>query len=319
MRAAYLPRFTMPPLFAGRTRERLQCILGMLVLLARVTAAQTAPGNRVAVDFSHVAISLDSATFQAMAGSSFLRGEFGGFEDRPRAAGSPDASFLFYGRDTYLEFLNARPLFPLGSQQLAFVVRQTGDLHRAVDALLAQRPRVIAYGLNFRLVGPDSVPLFWRARLRPAVRPPQQPTSTPSAILHFDILERDPEYLRRSDPTIPKDSAGVTNIEYLSRRWRPGAYLGSVVGVTLAADSADVVAVAGDLSALGYDVRQAADTTIAAHAGVVLRLLPANASRRGVLALRLVTQRRKRGETVYRFGARSVLRFDTDSTAEWTF
>lgn len=285
-----------------------------------MASAQKAPPTRIAVDFSHVAISLDSATFQAMASSPFLRHEFGGFEDRPAPAGSPNASFLFYGRDTYLEFLNARPVFPVGSQQLAFVVRHTGDLHHAVDALLTHRPRVMTYNLNFRQVGPDSVPLFWRARLRPAVPPPpQQLTSTPSPLLHFDILERHPAYLRRSDPTVSKDSGGVTNVEYLAHRWRPDAYFRSVTSVTLAADSADVAAVAGDLAALGYAIRQAADTTIAAQSAFELKLLPANASRRGVLAVRLMTQRPKNGEKVYRFGTRSVLRFDAENTAYWTF
>lgn len=325
------PMFSMSSILAGRTVSRMQLICSMLVMLGQVTAAQTAPAGRVAVDFSHVAISLDSATFQAMASSSFLRSEFGGFEDRPSVPGSTEASFLYYGRDTYLEFLNARPLIPLGSQQLAFVVRHTGDLHVAVDALLTQRPRVIAYSLNFRRVRADSVALFWRARLRPsfydllqlntrrAVSLPQQPMSPQPATLSFDILERHPGYLRRSDPTIPQDSAGVTNIEYLSRRWKPDGYLRSVIGVTLAADSTYVLSVAGDLAALGYDVRQVADTIIVARSGFTLKLLPATASRRGVLAVRMTTQRRKEGETLYRFGTRSILRFDTDSTAYWTF
>lgn len=288
-------------------------------MVGQVASAQKAPPTRIAVDFSHVAISLDSATFQAMASSPFLRHEFGGFEDRPAPPGPAGASFLFYGRDTYLEFLSGRRLFPLGSQQLAFVVRHTGDLHGAVDALLTRRPRVIAYSVNFRQVGPDSVPLFWRARLRPAVLPPQQTGSAPSLLLQFDILERDRDYLRLSDPTVAMDSGGVTNVEYLSHRWRPDAYFRSVTSVTLAADSADVAAVAGDLAALGYAIRQAADTTIAAQSAFELKLLPANASRRGVLAVRLMTQRPKNGEKVYRFGTRSVLRFDAENTAYWTF
>lgn len=288
------------------------CVFG------QVAAAQRAPTTRVAVDFSHVAMSLDSATFQAMASSPFLRSEFAGFEDRPSASGGTGASFLYYGRDSYLEFLNVRPLISLGSAQLAFIVRHPGDLHAAVDILLAQRPRVIAYGLNFRRHGADSVPLFYRARIRPPVaRIPQAPSATPT--LYTDILERHTAYLRRSDPTIPRDSAGVTNVEYLSRRWKPGAYLRSVIAVTIATDSVEMVALASDLSTLGYDVRQAADTVIAARSGFALKLLPATASRRGVLAARLTTQRPKEGQRIYRFGSRSVLRFEDDNTAYWTF
>ena len=92
-----------------------------------------------------------------------------------------------------------------------------------------------------------------------------------------------------------------------------------MTGLTVAADSADVIALGGDLSTLGYDVRQAADTIIATRSGFALSLLPATDQLRGVLALRLATQRPKVGQRVYRFGPRSILRFENDSTAYWTF
>src|SRR4051812_30034865 len=91
MAAACLPMFRVSSILAGRMVSRMQLILSMLVILGQVAAAQTGPAGRVAVEFSHVAISLDSATFQAMASSSFLHSEFGGFEDRPSAPGSTDA------------------------------------------------------------------------------------------------------------------------------------------------------------------------------------------------------------------------------------
>ena len=291
----------------------------MLTAIAPVMGAQKPATAPAAVVFSHMAMPLDSATFVAMLNSPFLRAEFGGFEERPSAPGSTNASFLYYGRDSYLEFLSPRPTFPPGSEQLAFIVERSGDLHRAVDALLARRPRVIAYSLNFRRLGADSVPIFYRARIRPAVQPLPQPRSAELPVIYADILERHQGFLRRADPTIPRDSIGVTNVEYLSRRWKPGAYLGSVIGVTVAADSADVAALAGDLSALGYEVRQAVDTVIATRAGFSLSLLSATAARRGILALRLATQRPKEGQKIYRFGPRSILRFEQGNIAHWTF
>ena len=185
---------------------------------------------------------------------------------------------------------------PVGSATLAFVVGRPGDLHVAVDALLAQRPRVIAYSLNFRQLGAESVANFFRASIRPAVQRPEQRQSGQSTTLRTDIIERVPGFLRQFDPTFPPDSVGVTNVAYLSRRWKPSGYLRSVIGVTVAADSTDVTELAGDLSALGYDVRHVADTLVAARTGFALKLLPATASRRGVLAVRLATQRRKERE-----------------------
>ena len=319
MVAAQLPMFSGRSLLTGRTGSRMQCVLIMMIVLGQATGAQTMPIKRVAVDFSHVAMPLDPATFRAIATSTFLRTEFGGFEERLAYQTSGDTNYFYYGRDSFLEFLNSPSRMPLGSWQLAFVVGRPGDLHVAVDALLAQRPRVIAYSLNFRQLGAESVANFYRARIRPAVQPPEQPRSAQSTTFATDILERVPEFLLRFDPTFPHDSVGVTNVAYLSRRWKPSGYRRSVTGVTVAADSADVIALAGDLSALGYEVRQAADTIIAARSGFALSLLPATTSRRGVLAVRLATARRKEGQTMYRFGPRSILRFVNDSTAYWTF
>ena len=319
MVAAHSPMSRSRSLIAGRTGSRIRCVVSMLIALSQAIAAQTTPATRVAVDFSHVAVPLDPATFTAIATSAFLRTEFGGFEERLAYQTSSDTNYFYYGRDSFLEFLNSPGRMPVGSATLAFVVRRPGDLHVAIDALLAQRPRVIAYSLNFRQLGAESVANFLRASIRPAVQRPEQLRSGPSTTLRTDIVERVPKFLRQFDPTFPPDSVGVTNVAYLSRRWKPSGYLRSVTGVTVAADSTDVIELAGDLSALGYDVREAADTIIATRPGFALSLLPATTSRRGVLAVRLATARRKEGQTVYRFGPRSILRFVNDSTAHWTF
>ncbi len=319
MVAAHSPMFSSRSLIANRTGSRMRCVFSMLIALGQPIAAQTMPATRAAVAFSHVAVPLDPATFTAIATSAFLRAEFGGFEERLAYQTSSDTNYFYYGRDSFLEFLNSPGRMPVGSASLAFAVGRPGDLHVAVDALLAQRPRVIAYSLNFRQLGTESVANFFRASIRPAVQRPEQRRSGQSTTLRTDIIERVPGFLGRFDPTFPPDSVGVSNVAYLSRRWKPSGYLRSVIGVTVAADSTDVTELAGDLSALGYDVRQAADTLIAARTGFALKLLPATASRRGVLAVRMATQRPKEGERLYRFGARSILRFDTDTTACWTF
>lgn len=310
----------------------IQCGLGVLAAVTQALSAQGPPASAslrlplekaiarpVSVAFSHVAIPLDSVTFQTMVTSPFLRTEFGGFEDRPGSPGAPRPSFLYYGRDSYLEFLGLDTQFPVGSAQLAFVVDDPGGLHRAVDDLLVQRPRVIAYSVAFRQLGAASVPLFYRARIRPAVPPPHQVGSGPRPYLRADIIERHPGFLHRDDPTIPLDSAGITQTQYLARRWRPNTYLRSVMGVTYAGDSIEVIELAGDLSALGYELRQAADTIIAMRPGFTLHLVPATAERRGVLAVRLATQRPKDGQKVYRFGPHSILRFENGNIAYWTF
>ena len=309
----------------------MQCALSVLAAMTQALSAQgpaatRSPGPplqganaRPGVTISHVAVPLDSVTFQAMVTSPFLRTEFGGFENRPALPGAPRPSFLYYGRDNYLEFLGLDTAFPVGSAQLAFVVEQSGGLHRVVDNLLVERPRVIAYSVAFRQLGAESVPLFYRARIRPAILPSQQVTNGPRPYLRADIIERHPAFLHRDDPTTPSDSVGITQAEYLTRRWKPGTYLRSVVGVTYAGDSAEVIALAGDLSALGYELRQAADTIIALRPGFMLNLLPATTERRGVVAVRIATQRPKAGQKVYRFGPRSILRFEDGNTASWTF
>lgn len=297
----------------------LTCVMSMMVLLGQATAAQMTPATRVGVDFSHVAIPLDAATFSAIATSAFLRTEFGGFEERLAYRTSSDTNYFYYARDNFLEFLNSPARMPVGSTQLAFVVGRPGDLHVAVDELLLQRPRLIAYSLNFRQLGAESVANFYRARIRPAVQPPERPGNAQSTPLSTDIIERVPGFLLKVDQAFPPDSVGVTNVQYLSRRWKPSGYLSSVTGVTVAADSTDAFALAGDLSVLGYDVRRAADTIIASRRGFALKLLPATSARRGVLAIRMATQRPKEGQKVYRFGSRSILRFENDSTASWTF
>lgn len=239
---AQLLTFSSRPLVAGGRCSRLPCVLGMLIVLGQVAAAQAMPARPAAVDFSHVAIPLDPATFSAIATSAFLRIEFGGFEERLAYQTASDTNYFYYGRDNFLEFLNSPERMPVGSASLAFVVGRPGDLHLAVDALLEKRPRVVAYSLAFRRLGAENVANFYRATIRPAAQPSQRRGSAQSATLRIDIIERVPGFLLRFDPTFPRDSVGVTNLAYLSRRWKPGGYLRSVTGVTVAADSAEMMA-----------------------------------------------------------------------------
>ena len=112
---------------AGRIGARLQCVVSVpLLVMGQETAAQTRPATPVVAGFSHVAIPLDSATFQAIATSAFLRTEFGGFEERLGGQAISDTLLFYYGRDSWLEFLNRRPLLPVGSEQLVFVVNRPG-------------------------------------------------------------------------------------------------------------------------------------------------------------------------------------------------
>ena len=95
MVAAHSPMFSSRSLIAGRTGSRIRCVLSMLIALGEPIAAQTMPATRAAVDFSHVAVPLDPATFTAIATSAFLRAEFGGFEERLAYQTSSDTNYFY--------------------------------------------------------------------------------------------------------------------------------------------------------------------------------------------------------------------------------
>jgi hypothetical protein len=268
------------------------------------------------VFLNHVVIVVDSATYRAVAGSDLLRREFAGFEQRTTtpASGRTYSATYLYGQHTYIEFFQPFSGAPrVGIGQIALGVEERGAEHAVMERLAADGQHLVYYSLATRRRGAEDVPWAYDVTWLPDSEPARVPWFV------WSVMEYHPEFLHRWYPDLPTDSAGVSRAAARAREWKPHGYLGDVVGVTFALDSADAQLFALALSAMGYAVNREADTLRARGPEIEFVLVPVRDGRRGALALRLALRRPKAGKRVYTFGASSVLRFGDGPTAIWTF
>jgi hypothetical protein len=298
------------------------------VALTACTPARTArepaprsgmlPTSGAPVHFNHGYVVVDSATYRDIASSPLLQHEFGGFEQRTthRGDGTAYSATYIYGRETYFEFFQpgAGASGRVGASGIALGVDRSGALREVRTRLIALAGDSVRvpYGLRTRMRGADTVPWFYATALLPA------PTDTAS-VLFVWTMEYHPEFLRRWYADIQPHDSGVSRAHARAREYRPGRHLRDITGITLALTASEGDRFLAQLAALGYRVWPDGTARRADGPGIAFTVVPAADGRAGIVALELALARPKSGQRRYAFGQRSVLTFETDWRAIWTF
>ncbi len=253
----------------------------------------------LAVHLNHFYLTLDPKTYADVVASDFLKTQFAPFEQRTTVR--TDTTYTgayFYAYNTYFEFFNSETeKRPPGASAIAFGVEEPGGNAR----LAAQMPSPHRDLVTRELDG-KQIPWFdmlVNGDLR-----------DPTARFSSWVMEYHPDFLANWHPGT--NNTGITRAAFLTRYVsvlkdvprRP--LLEDVIGITLALDPVDARKMFPYLPALGkldFD----------------LKIEPAIEGGYGIRQVRFAVSRVPDGQREFKFGGRSVLRFDSDSTATWTF
>jgi hypothetical protein len=206
---------------------------------------------------NHLYVVPDRETFDAIAGSSFLRESFAVFEERATVRADISYSGLYlYGKNTYFEFL------PPGAGGLA-----EGSTGIALGLETAGASDVLARAFEARDVLAQLVPI---TRQLEAVQVPwfrMLGIEMPPSPLNLFVMEYDPRFLASWHATLPPASGGIARSSVLERyaaaldrsEWRAKAPLADVVEVRLALDEAQRERVLAVCKAGGHEVEEKGD------------------------------------------------------------
>ena len=267
------------------------------------------------ISLNHCLIVLDSATFKAIKLDPFLRREFAPTEQRTTTR--TDVSYTglyFYGANTYFEFFDVanQPLGELGDSAIAFGVDQTGTLEPITAELKSEFSVGPAITREFKK---KQIPWFYMA----------VPESFPSGSgLRIWIMEYHPRFLKEWNPQPDSTEPQVSRGQVLQRYTDvlndppPEPCLKDVVGLTLAVDEPARDRLSELSKLFGYGVRSEGAATVLEGPDVELRLIPQTPQARGLQTITMSINRRP-DKSEFRFGARSVLRFEDDGFASWSF
>jgi hypothetical protein len=265
------------------------------------------------VPLNHFYLTVDSETFAAIEGSEFLRSEFAAFERRTTVRTDKTyTGIYFYGTHTYFEFFDVANSggFKLGDSGIAFGVEEPDATKTLQTRLGTIAPRLVT-----RQYKDAQVPWFYTLDLL---------GESEKSVITSWVMEYHPQFLTDWNPA-NDGNQGILRNNILSRyrsvlnKVPSNPLLEDVVGLTIAADKETITALTRACERLGYRSQSRGDTVDLHGPDLTLHLIPESPSARGIKQIEFRVRRKPKGQTEVHFGNRSLLKFQSEKQALWTF
>jgi hypothetical protein len=275
--------------------------------------------NASPVYLNHFFSVLDSQTYDEIKESKFLQDEFAAFEQRTTVrADITYTGIYFYGTHTYFEF------FAPGGYNRS---EGSGGIASGVEVpgasdILKQRLESFTKAPGFkntvtRRVEEKEVPWFYSTASNYG----------DSRKLMTWLMEYHENFLGNWYSELSPKSRGITRREFLDRyvakigegEKRKGKLLEDVVEMTLALNQTEKAVFIKEREAFGYKITGGENKTVCEGPAIKYTIISNPSSPNSIVDFKVSLKRDKSGQKVYRFGKGSVLRFNDDRTATWSF
>ena len=255
--------------------------------------------ERPKVSLNHFFLTVDPQTYADIENSAFLKTQFAPFEQRHTVR--TDSSYTgtyFYGKNTYFEFFNSeQSKRRVGDSAIAFGVDQPGG-NAALAALAPNSGRsVVTRGIEGRQVPWFDMLVVFGLR-------------SMAGRFNSWVMEYHPDFLTNWNPR--PGPTGITRSAILARYT---AVLKDTPARPLLEDVTAITVALDDATAKRFDDQNRAFGPL----DFDLKVTRAAGEEFGIREVRFRTTRRPDGVSELRFGPRSVLRFDSEHSAVWSF
>jgi hypothetical protein len=265
------------------------------------------------VPLNHFYLTVDSETFAAIEGSEFLRSEFAAFERRTTVRTDKTyTGIYFYGTHTYFEFFDVANSggFKLGDSGIAFGL-EVPDATKTLQTRLG----TLAPQLVTRQYKDVQVPWFYMLNLV---------GESGNSVITSWVMEYHPKFL--IDWNSSNDgNQGILRNNILSRyksvlnKVPSNPLVDDIVGLTIAADREMITNLTRICERLGYRSHVRGDTVDLHGPDLTLHLISESPSARGIKQIEFRVRRKPKGQAEFHFGSRSLLKFQSEQQALWTF
>jgi Family of unknown function (DUF5829) len=269
---------------------------------------------------NHFFLTLDGESYQAVQAAAFLRDEFAPFEQRTTVR--QDITYTgsyFYGAHTYFEFFEAGRGSgrTVGASGIAFGIEAAGASLRLKPRLAAALETPVGVRPITRRVGDRDLDWFYLTTAE---------DKQPSPLLQTWVMEYRDSFLNDWYGELKPATRGISRAEILERYTaklgesdkQRQKLLENVVEITIALPEAERARLLKECETFGYQVTAEARGWRCRGPQVSFNVSAASGDVRGITAVKFSLRHAKQGEKTYRFG-RTVLQFNDDRTAVWTF
>ena len=296
---------------------KITATLGVVIFLLGMLTPRQAKSRRPPVFLNHFYVVIDSATFKDIEQSPFLRREFAVTEQRTTVRTDRTYTGLyFYGTNTYFEFFDVASdaSNQVGFRGIALGVDRVGELQsvgKELSSNFSMDQETITRQYNGK-----QVPWFHAGKLK------EFPFGSSLAVWFMEYL---PHFLNEWNPQPGTRNQGVTRKHILQRYGvvlkdiPPKPYFEDVIALTVAIDDAHRKKLSELCKLLGYSEQVVGDAQVFKGPDIELRLVPQTEESRGIRELTMRVSRKPKDKDEFRFGLKSVLKFEGNGLAKWSF
>jgi hypothetical protein len=272
------------------------------------------------VYLNHFYLVLDAQTYEEIKESKFIKEEFAAFEHRTTVrADITYTGIYFYGTHTYFEFFAPGGYNRAqGAGGIASGVEAQGASDRLKQRLESYTKTSVFNRAVTRRVDEKEIPWFHMGGVNYKEMSPKLSTW---------LMEYHKDFLSNWYPELSPKTSGITRKEILERytakigdhEKRMGKYLEDVVEMTLALGETDRALFIKEREAFGYKITSDKNRTVCEGPNIKYTIIAGTDSSSAISSIKMSLKRDKKGQKVYRFGSKSVLQFNDDRTATWSF
>jgi len=277
--------------------------------------------NMTPVYLNHFFLTLDPQTYKEIWDSPFLKDEFATFEQRTTVrADMTYTGIYFYGTRTYFEFFEAGKSSGRaeGASGIASGIEAPGGSDQLKERLESLLKIKAGKTTITRKMNDKEIPWFHSVGGNFADRTPMLQTWT---------MEYHKDFLNDWYPDLSPKTRGITRREILERytaklgdnEKRKQKYIDDVIEMRLALDEKGRSQFVKEREAFGYKITSDASQTICEGPEIKYIVTKQTPESVGITAIKLSLRKNKSGQKVYRFGRKSVLQFNDNRTATWSF
>jgi hypothetical protein len=295
--------------------------MGMWVFAQAANSERPTKESMNPVYLNHFFLTLDPQTYKEVWESPFLKDEFATVEQRTTVrADMTYTGIYFYGTNTYFEFFEAGKGSGRaeGASGVASGVETPGGSDRLKERIENFLKIKAMKTIITRKMDDKEVPWFHSVGGNFVDRTPLLTTWT---------MEYHENFLGGWYPDLSPASRGITRREILERytaklgdnEKRKQKYIDDVIEMHLALDEKGRSQFVKEREAFGYKITGDASRTVCEGPDIKYVVTGRTPESVGITAIKLSLRKNKAGQKVYRFGRKSVLQFNDDRTATWSF
>ncbi len=270
--------------------------------------------NSPKVYLNHVNMVLDEQTYNDILNSEFLKTEFADLITNTATADDMETWSGIYitGETTYMEIFKEgdRKDYSRGCCAMGLSTEEPGEIDNIFVNIRENLNPNVKKVLRKRKLESTEIPWFYCLKCD---------GNEEKGKLNTTVIEYHEDYLKELMAGSDYPTSGISRKIYNNRYYKYSRLMNNITEITIAMDDDKVEDFCREMALFGYEINKKNGIINCKGPEILFKIVEQNDECKGITSLKFKLNDNKYGQQEYKFGPESVLKFNDDKTAVWTF